>query len=99
MTTHYSYDEVPYPDLCYLQTHPDRLAVLGKLLGMTPAPIESCRVLEIGCAGGSNLIPMADGLRGSTFVGIDLSSVQIERAQSFTSQLGLSNITFQAIDM
>jgi len=29
-----SYDEVPYPVLCYAPTHPDRLATCARLLGM-----------------------------------------------------------------
>ena len=64
--SHFSYDEVPYPDYTYEQTHPSRLAMLGKLLGMTPTPVENCRVLEIGCAGGGNLLPMAAGFQRMT---------------------------------
>jgi hypothetical protein len=54
-----SYDDVPYPVLCFVQTHPDRLATCARLLGMDPAPVEHCRVLELGCASGGNLLPMA----------------------------------------
>ena len=66
------YDSVPYPSLAFVQTHPDRLALMGTLFGMQPPPVERCRVLEIGCGNGSNLIPMAYGLPGSEFVGVDL---------------------------
>jgi hypothetical protein len=31
-----AYDSVPYPGRAFLQTHPDRLAVIGTLLGMNP---------------------------------------------------------------
>ena len=68
---HISYDEVPYPSLSFSQTHPDSLAIQAILLGMHPAPIHSCRVLEMGCGVGGNLIPMAYGLPGAQFVGID----------------------------
>src|SRR5688500_14111459 len=54
-----SYDEVPYSVGAYPQTRPDRLAVLARLFGMTPAHPSRCRVLELGCAAGGNLIPMA----------------------------------------
>ena len=77
---HYNYDEVPYPELGYVQTHPNHLGMLGRLLGMSPAPVENCRVLEIGCATGGNLLPMAMLLPESTFVGIDLSGMQIQTA-------------------
>lgn len=72
-----SYDEVPYESYPFAQTHPDRLATVATLLGLRPAPVEQCRVLELGCAGGGNLIPMALTLPESTFVGIDLSARQI----------------------
>jgi len=34
-----AYDEVNYPSHVYAQTHPDRLATIGTLLGMNPAPV------------------------------------------------------------
>jgi hypothetical protein len=51
-----SYDEVPYESYPFAQTHPDRLATVATLLGMQPAPVEQCRVLELGCASGGNLL-------------------------------------------
>ena len=68
-----SYDEVPYADRVHPATHPDLLAVVGTLFGMSPAPPDRCRVLELGCAGGANLIALAQSLPGSRFVGVDLS--------------------------
>ena len=94
-----SYEEVPYPDLCYTQTHPDRLATLATLLGLTPPPVETCRVLEIGCAVGGNLIPMAYGLPNSQFVGIDISPHQIAIGQETIRDLALTNITLQVVDI
>jgi methyltransferase-like protein/SAM-dependent methyltransferase len=90
-----SYDEVPYPDLCYTQTHPDRLATLATLLGLAPAPIGHCRVLELGCASGGNLIPMAYGLPDSEFVGIDFSATQINAGRQVIAALQLDNINLQ----
>ena len=40
------YDSLPYPSKFFLQTHPDRLATLGKLFGMNPQTPEKCRILE-----------------------------------------------------
>ena len=67
------YDAVPYESKSFPQTHPDRLATLGRLFGMNPAPVTHSRVLELGCAGGGNLIPMAFHLPENDFLGIDLS--------------------------
>src|SRR5262245_23959957 len=87
-----SYDEVPYSSHPYAQSHPIRMSVLGVLFGMTPAPVDRCRVLELGCAGGGNLVPMAAVLPESRFVGVDLSSVQIADGQRLVEALGLKNI-------
>jgi methyltransferase-like protein/SAM-dependent methyltransferase len=94
-----SYDQLPYPDMCYTQTHPGRLAACARLLGLTPAPVERCRVLELGCASGANLLPMADALPDSTFVGIDLSPRQIAEANRVVQALGLRNVSFAAMDI
>jgi methyltransferase-like protein/protein-L-isoaspartate O-methyltransferase len=93
------YDSVPYPGLAFLQTHPDRLAVMGTLLGMNPVPVEHCRVLEVACGNGSNLIPMAYGLPGSQFVGIDLAAKPVEFAEVRVRRLGLENIRIKQMDL
>lgn len=45
---HTSYDEVPYESRPFVQTHPDRLATLGHLFGLSPVSITQSRVLEPG---------------------------------------------------
>ena len=72
-----SYDAVPYESLPFPQTHPDRLATVARLFGLQPSPVPRCRVLELGCAGGGNLIPMAAALPHAQFVGVELSAVQV----------------------
>jgi methyltransferase-like protein/SAM-dependent methyltransferase len=94
-----TYDRVPYPNLSYSQTHPDRLATVATLLGMQPAPVDRCRVLELGCASGGNLIPMAYGLPGSTFVGVDNSARQIAEGQAMQTALGLENVALEHMDI
>lgn len=87
-----SYDEVPYESHPFAQTHPSRLFTVGTLFGMRPTPVQRCRVLELGAAAGGNLIPMADYLPDSQFVGIDLSARQVTDGQQLIDQLGLKNI-------
>jgi methyltransferase-like protein/cyclopropane fatty-acyl-phospholipid synthase-like methyltransferase len=91
-----SYDEIPYDSTPRRVTHPDCLGTLATLLGMDAAPIERCRVLELGCATGGNLIPQAATLPDSQFVGIDLSTKQIAQARELAESLGLSNIELKA---
>ncbi|QDU41259.1 tRNA (guanine-N(7)-)-methyltransferase [Maioricimonas rarisocia] len=94
-----SYDELPYPGSPFPQTHPDRLATIGRLFGMQPPAVDACRVLELGCTDGGNLIPMAIELPGSEFVGIDLSQRQIDKGLGLLSELQLSNITLLQQDI
>jgi 2-polyprenyl-3-methyl-5-hydroxy-6-metoxy-1,4-benzoquinol methylase len=94
-----SYDELPYPSQAFAQTHPDRLATLARVFGLAPPPIERCRVLEIGCAAGGNLIPMAYGLPGSRFVGIDLSERQVAEGRARIAALGLTNVRIEAMSV
>jgi methyltransferase-like protein/cyclopropane fatty-acyl-phospholipid synthase-like methyltransferase len=86
------YDEVPYPGYTHPQTHPDRLATIATVFGMQPKAIERCRVLELGCGDGSNLIPMAFGLRESEFIGIDLASTAVAKGRCAIEELELKNI-------
>lgn len=95
----FSYDEMPYSNKFFPQTHPDRLATIGVLFGMSPTPIEKCRVLELGCGNGSNLIYQAVTLSGSEFVGVDLAAGHIDLASKSAKDLGVSNVAFHQMDV
>lgn len=94
-----AYDDVLYSSYAFSQTHPDRLATLATLFGMTPPPITHCRVLELGCGDGSNLIPMACTLPNSEFVGLDLAARPIVKGQATVETLSLQNITLRQGDV
>ncbi|HEV2498373.1 MAG TPA: class I SAM-dependent methyltransferase [Terriglobia bacterium] len=94
-----SYDEVLYPGFSFVQSHPDRLAAQALLFGMTPTPLESSRILEIGCGDGANLIPIAFGLPGSQCVGIDLAMRPIALGQKMIETMGLKNVTLRKMDI
>ena len=93
------YDTVVYPNLCLAQTHPDRLAVVANLLGLDPAPPEGCRVLEIGCGDGSNLLPLAYTFPGSHFTGFDLAETRVAAGRRVAAELGLSNLELNPGDI
>jgi methyltransferase-like protein len=94
-----AYDKVPYPNWTHRDTHPRQLEAIATLFGMRPAPVTDCRVLEIGCASGSNLMPMACDLPGSTFVGLDLSETQIAEARAIAKEAGIGNVRFEHADI
>ncbi|NKD55665.1 MULTISPECIES: methyltransferase regulatory domain-containing protein [unclassified Haematospirillum] len=87
-----SYDVVPYDSYPFAQTHPAHLMTLGRLFGMQAPDIATARVLELGCASGWNIIPIAADYPHATVVGVDLSSVQIEEGRRHIQALGLDNI-------
>jgi SAM-dependent methyltransferase/methyltransferase-like protein len=87
-----SYENIPYPSSSNHYSHPDRLATLALLHGLDAPPPEHCRVLELGCADGGNLIAMAFELADSQFVGIDLSPRQIDAGRAEIARLGLRNV-------
>jgi len=93
------YDAVLYPGLAYDYTHPDRLATIASLHGLEGAPAPCCRVLELGCGAGSNIIPMAFQYPGSEFLGIDLSETAIAKGVRDVADLGLKNITLRCADI
>lgn len=72
--------------------HPDRLAAIGRLLGLDPPAIDRARVLEIGCGAGGNLLPMAERHPAASFVGIDESRWHAATAQLAANELGLTNV-------
>lgn len=94
-----SYDTVPYPGTTYPQSHPDRLASLATLYGLRPAPVDDCRVLELGCGTGENLLPLALRFPRSSFHGVDLSRVQVAAAERSISELGLRNLHVEQADL
>jgi methyltransferase-like protein/ubiquinone/menaquinone biosynthesis C-methylase UbiE len=91
-----SYDEVPYLSHPMAYTHPDVLATVARIAGLTPPELDGARVLELGCGTGANLMPMADTLPGASFVGIDLSSRQIAMGNEIVEAAGLENLVLHA---
>jgi len=91
-----SYEQVPYLFSAFPESHPRRLQGVAHLFGLdTPAPAES-RVLELGCAVGGNIVPMAFSLPGAKLVGIDLVASQIEAARKFADASGVKNVDLRA---
>lgn len=86
------YDAIPYGDETFPNTHPEYLAAVATLFGLTPTNPRTSRVLELGCAKGENLIGMAYSLPECTFVGIDLSNNQVSEGNSKIRNYGLDNI-------
>ncbi|MCU0788949.1 MAG: class I SAM-dependent methyltransferase, partial [Verrucomicrobia bacterium] len=94
-----AYDEVLYPDSVFSQTHPGRMGATARILGLNAAPVERCRVLELGCGGGNNLIALAHAFPGSRFFGVDLASRPLAQGRMLIDELGLENIRLEHLDV
>lgn len=94
-----AYDDVLYEGHPFAQTHPDRLATIGRIFGMSPARAVECRFLELGCGDGGNLLPMAYTLPDSSFVGIDAGARGIEKGALLAREAGLRNVELLRLDI
>src|SRR5689334_14351730 len=88
----YSYDQVPYPNDPFPQSHPDRIATIATLFGMKPAPLDNCRILELGTGRGANITGMAASLPGAKCVGVELSKRQNDEAMQHAQAIGIKNL-------
>jgi methyltransferase-like protein/SAM-dependent methyltransferase len=95
-TTREAYNQLPYQSFPYPKSSPAYLRTIGTLFGMEAPPLETARVLELGCAAGGNIIPLAAQYPQATWVGVDLSDVQISAGREFIGHLGLNNIELKA---
>lgn len=94
-----SYDRVAYPGHFYPLASPERLATLATLHGLAPAPVDRCRVLEMGCGDGGQLIPLAARFPEGHFVGVDLSAAAVARGGALARSLGLPNVELTVSDI
>ncbi|MCC6620576.1 MAG: class I SAM-dependent methyltransferase [Deltaproteobacteria bacterium] len=97
--TEASYDEFPYPGAAFWFTHPDHMAVLAELHGMSPPDPRGARVLELGCGDGSNILSIAQALPGATCVGVDLSESQVRIATRLAADAGITNARLVQADV
>lgn len=95
-----TYDELPYDcAAAYPYAQPNCLATIATLFGMTPPPVQNSRILELGCANGTNILAIGYALPQAQCFGIDASIRQIEQGQALLAQLNLPNVTLQHQDL
>jgi cyclopropane fatty-acyl-phospholipid synthase-like methyltransferase len=94
-----SYDTLPYHGNFIPMTHPDRMATMAVLHGINPPPVERCRVLELGCTDGGNLLSMAETLPNASFLGVDLSPRQIAEGRAAMEALGVGNVELLTMNL
>ncbi len=93
------YDAVPYRHGAVSDSHPARMGAIARLLGISAASPDRCRVLELGCGEGMNLLPLAERFPKSEFVGVDFSTKQIAVAEAARAACGIGNARFVCADL
>lgn len=94
-TKPFEYDQVDYPGMADDHIQLRALEFASRMNGARPKDLAGCRVLELGCADGTNLLPFAIEFPESDFLGIDLASRRIGQANETVRELGLTNVQFQ----
>ena len=67
----YSYDDIPYPSHPFEASHPDHIYTMAKLFNLDAPLPDTSSILELGCASGGNIIPLADQMTNARIVGVD----------------------------
>ncbi|WP_126939404.1 class I SAM-dependent methyltransferase [Veillonella sp. VA142] len=75
----------PYASAPFLESY-------ARLLGLSPAPASTARILEIGSSYGGNLISQALFYPHATFTGIEIAPTQVSVGKTYIDQLGITNL-------
>ena len=95
----YSYDQVRYPSTQQPTSHPVRMSALACLYGRSFTTPSCCRVLELGCGDGTNLLSLAATAPRSQFVGVDLAESAIREGRATATAAGLTNVDLLVMDI
>ena len=98
-TNKISYDEVPYSPFTFSYTSPSHLKTIGKLFSLSPAPLNTARIRDIGCGIGINMFNFAEIYPKSYSLGIDLSKTQIELGNKVINDLKLKNVKLKVLSI
>ncbi len=88
-----------YTSRPHAYTHPQNLYLMGSLFGLNPPDFRKCSVLELGCAGGGNILPLALDYPDARFTGYDIAANHIDEASRHKQALDLRNLTFETKDV
>ncbi|AHE94185.1 methyltransferase regulatory domain-containing protein [Campylobacter fetus] len=94
-----TYDDFPYKSKPFANSSIYKLESIATLLGLSPAPVNNARVLEIGCSFGGNLIMSAISNPESEFIGIDISETQINLGKKLIKDMKIKNLKLMQLDI
>jgi SAM-dependent methyltransferase len=86
------YDELPFTSGVQPRMQPDRLATVASLRGLSPAHPLRCRMLDLACGDGMNVLGCAQAAPESEFLGVDLAEAPVARGSELAAAAGLRNV-------
>ena len=93
------YHSHAYPAMSHPATDPSVMAVSAALAGLEVRPPPGSSILEIGCASGHNLLPLAARWPNCRFTGIDFSKSAIEDARETARLAEMPHVEFIEADL
>lgn len=93
------YDRTQYTSNAFYYSSPGHLRATAHLYGLEAPPVETARVLELGCAAGGNLLPFVLAYPQARAIGVDLSPAQIQQGQKIVQELGIANLDLRAMSL
>lgn len=88
-----------YPAMSHPPGHPSVISATALLGGLRLSPIDTMRILEIGCSTGHHILPIAAAFPDAEITAIDLDATAIAEATRLADLAQLSNITFVCADL
>jgi SAM-dependent methyltransferase/methyltransferase-like protein len=93
------FEDLPYPSMPFSYSQPSRLEAIAALFGFRARAASEARVLELGCASGGNIIPLAMRLPRASFLGLDISQKHIDIGRRRLLKLGTGNVELRQADV
>ena len=93
------YEQLGYISYPFPYTTPSFLETRARLMGVVPAESRTARVLELGSTFGGNIISQALFQPESTFVGVELSTSQVDLGQAIIESCEIPNVSLIAMDI
>ncbi|HEX8553134.1 MAG TPA: class I SAM-dependent methyltransferase, partial [Sphingomonas sp.] len=75
------------------------LATVARLAGLSPPPIETARVLEIGAGNAFNTLAMAAAWPDACFTAIDIDPDAVAVGRGWAAESGLGNVEVACVDL
>jgi SAM-dependent methyltransferase len=88
-----------YPAMSHPSADPALAWAAARMVGMSPAPLATSSIVEIGCGTGHHLIALALRWPGATCVGVDIHAESIRRARHLAKLAGAKNVRFVQADI